>query len=251
MLEKEREIYRGQMADQKKPAQVIDKIVEGKLEKFFSEQCLLEQPFIKDATGKTQGQGPRGPGERRHQGEDRREALRPLPGGRRRLVVAAEAGSRRPAYRRIVLKLSGEAWPGARATGSIRSCSMRIGAEVREVAELGVRDRHRHRRRQHLPRRGGQRGRHGARHRRLHGHAGHRHQRAGPAGRAREGRLPDARAVGDRDAGGGRALHPPAGHPPPREGPRRDLRRRHRQPVLHHRHRGRAAGGGDRRRRRS
>jgi elongation factor Ts len=53
VLEKEREIYRGQMAEQKKPAQVIDKIVEGKLEKFFSEQCLLEQPFIKDGTGKT------------------------------------------------------------------------------------------------------------------------------------------------------------------------------------------------------
>ena len=53
VLEKEREIYRGQMADQKKPAQVLDKIVEGKLEKFFSEQCLLEQPFVKDATGKT------------------------------------------------------------------------------------------------------------------------------------------------------------------------------------------------------
>jgi elongation factor Ts len=53
VLEKEREIYRGQMADQKKPAQVLDKIVEGKLEKFFSEQCLLEQPFVKDVTGKT------------------------------------------------------------------------------------------------------------------------------------------------------------------------------------------------------
>ena len=53
VLEKEREIYRGQMADQKKPAQVLDKIVEGKLEKFFTEQCLLEQPFIKDVTGKT------------------------------------------------------------------------------------------------------------------------------------------------------------------------------------------------------
>ena len=52
VLEKEREIYRGQMADQKKPAQVLDKIVEGKLEKFFSEQCLLEQPFIKDVSGK-------------------------------------------------------------------------------------------------------------------------------------------------------------------------------------------------------
>jgi elongation factor Ts len=53
VLEKEREIYRGQMADQKKPPQVLDKIVEGKLEKFFGEQCLLEQTFIKDATGKT------------------------------------------------------------------------------------------------------------------------------------------------------------------------------------------------------
>ena len=53
VIEKEREIYRDQMADQKKPAQVIDKIVEGKLEKFFTEQCLLEQPYIKDASGKT------------------------------------------------------------------------------------------------------------------------------------------------------------------------------------------------------
>jgi elongation factor Ts len=53
VLEKEREIYRSQMADQKKPVQVIDKIVEGKLEKYFSDQCLMEQPFIKDASGKT------------------------------------------------------------------------------------------------------------------------------------------------------------------------------------------------------
>ena len=56
VIEKEREIYRDQMADQKKPPQVIDKIVEGKLEKFFSEQCLLEQAFIKDASGKTRVQ---------------------------------------------------------------------------------------------------------------------------------------------------------------------------------------------------
>jgi len=52
VVEKEREIYRQQMADQKKPPQVIDKIVEGKLEKFYTEACLLEQPFIKDASGK-------------------------------------------------------------------------------------------------------------------------------------------------------------------------------------------------------
>ncbi len=53
VLEKEREIYREQMADQKKPPQVIDKIIEGKLEKFYAESCLLEQPFIKDSSGKS------------------------------------------------------------------------------------------------------------------------------------------------------------------------------------------------------
>jgi elongation factor Ts len=53
VVERERGIYRSQMADQKKPAHVLDKIVEGKLEKFFGEQCLLEQPYIKDTTGAT------------------------------------------------------------------------------------------------------------------------------------------------------------------------------------------------------
>ena len=53
VVEKEREIYRQQMADQKKPPQVIDKIIEGKLEKFYAESCLMEQPFIRDSSGKT------------------------------------------------------------------------------------------------------------------------------------------------------------------------------------------------------
>lgn len=53
VIEKEREIYRQQIADQKKPSSVVDKIVEGKIEKFYAEQCLLDQPFIRDATGKT------------------------------------------------------------------------------------------------------------------------------------------------------------------------------------------------------
>lgn len=53
VIEREREIYRQQMASQKKPPQVVEKIVEGKLEKFFSESCLSDQPFIKDASGKT------------------------------------------------------------------------------------------------------------------------------------------------------------------------------------------------------
>lgn len=46
VVESEREIYRSQVVE--KPPQVADKIIEGKLEKFFNETCLLEQPFIRD-----------------------------------------------------------------------------------------------------------------------------------------------------------------------------------------------------------
>jgi len=48
ILEKEREIYATQAKESGKPEKVIEKIVEGKLTKFFSEACLLEQPFVKN-----------------------------------------------------------------------------------------------------------------------------------------------------------------------------------------------------------
>ncbi|MBI4456845.1 MAG: elongation factor Ts [Acidobacteria bacterium] len=47
-LTREREIYREQAAREGKPAKVIDKIVEGKLSKFYSDVCLYDQAFIKD-----------------------------------------------------------------------------------------------------------------------------------------------------------------------------------------------------------
>ena len=47
-IAREREIYAAQLKNEGKPAQMIDKIVEGKLGRFYSEVCLLEQPFIKD-----------------------------------------------------------------------------------------------------------------------------------------------------------------------------------------------------------
>ena len=47
-LDKEKEIYRQQALETGKPEKVVDKIVEGKLERFYSEACLLEQAFIKD-----------------------------------------------------------------------------------------------------------------------------------------------------------------------------------------------------------
>jgi len=48
--EKEKEIYRAQAAQTGKPAPVIEKIVEGKMAKFYEEVCLYEQPFVKDQT---------------------------------------------------------------------------------------------------------------------------------------------------------------------------------------------------------
>ncbi len=48
VVEKEAEIYRAQMKEEGKPDNIIDKIVQGKLEKFYKEVCLLEQPFVKD-----------------------------------------------------------------------------------------------------------------------------------------------------------------------------------------------------------
>jgi elongation factor Ts len=49
IIEKEKEIYKSQVEDGKKPAHIVDKIITGKLEKnFFEKVCLLEQPFIRD-----------------------------------------------------------------------------------------------------------------------------------------------------------------------------------------------------------
>ena len=48
VIEKEKEILRAQALNEGKPEKIVDKMVEGRLEKFYKEICLLEQPFIKD-----------------------------------------------------------------------------------------------------------------------------------------------------------------------------------------------------------
>ena len=48
VLERERSIYKIQAKESGKPEHVLDKIVEGKVEKFYLETCLLEQPFVKE-----------------------------------------------------------------------------------------------------------------------------------------------------------------------------------------------------------
>ncbi len=47
-IDREMEIYKEQAKDQGKPEAIIEKIASGKLEKFYSEICLMEQPFVKD-----------------------------------------------------------------------------------------------------------------------------------------------------------------------------------------------------------
>ncbi len=49
VLEREKTIYRNQARESGKPEKILEKIAEGKLEKFYQEVCLMEQPFIKNA----------------------------------------------------------------------------------------------------------------------------------------------------------------------------------------------------------
>jgi elongation factor Ts len=48
IIEKEKEILRAQALNEGKPEKIIEKMVEGRIEKYYKEVCLLEQPFIKD-----------------------------------------------------------------------------------------------------------------------------------------------------------------------------------------------------------
>ena len=47
LVEQERQIFRTQVLNEGKPEKIVDKIVDGKMEKYFGEVCLMEQPFVK------------------------------------------------------------------------------------------------------------------------------------------------------------------------------------------------------------
>ncbi len=48
LVESEAEIYRAQALNEGKPAQIVEKMVEGRIQKYYKEVCLMDQPFIKD-----------------------------------------------------------------------------------------------------------------------------------------------------------------------------------------------------------
>ena len=192
---------------------------EGRMGKRLDEVVLLNQTHVNE--DKHERQDARGDASQLAAGTGENVVMRRFA----RFVVGEEW--REPAFRRILLKLSGEALMGDLDYGADPERIAAIAGQVQRGSRRPRRrDRDRGGRRQHLPRALGRRGRHGPRHRRLHGHACHGAERAGAPGRAREDRRRHARAVGDHDLRGGRALHPAARHAPPREGPDRDLRRR-------------------------
>ena len=154
-------------------------------------------------------------------------------------------------YRRVLLKVSGEALMGDLAFGIDPDTVNRIALQIKNTQRPRHPDRRRRRRRKLLARRRGQQVRHGPRDRRLRRHAGDGHQRPRSAGRDRERRRRRPHPDRHPHPGRRRAVHPPPRDAPPREGPRRHLRRRHRQPLLHHRHRRRPARHRDGGRRRA
>ena len=251
---RERDIYEVQTREEGKPEQAWPKIIEGKLNGFYKTVALVEQSFVKDnkqtidAVVKSLGADAHVRGFAA--GQDRRGIARPnRTTARPRRSTREELPMTTSRYHRVVLKLSGEAFADQTIGFGIDAVVVqRIAEEVTKArADLGVEIA--------IVVGGGNifRGltrrdaRHGPRPRRLHGHARHGHQRARAAGRARVDGPADARADRDHDGAGRRAVHPAARDPPPREGPARDLRGRHRQPVLHDRHHRRAARRGDRR----
>ena len=78
-FEREKDIYRSQAAATGKPPQVVEKIVEGKMSKFYEEVCLLEQPFIRT---RPSASAARCHQDRQAGREHRRPPLCPLQGGR-------------------------------------------------------------------------------------------------------------------------------------------------------------------------
>ena len=125
VVEQEREIYRAQAQSSGSPTKVIEKIVDGKVDKFLSDVCLLEQPFIRDPERTVKDVVTEAIAKL---GENiTRSSVRAFPVGRSRLsrlestsVPEAFTGRCRSPnrsalrYRRVLLKLSGEALAGKR-----------------------------------------------------------------------------------------------------------------------------------------
>ena len=168
LVDKERKIAAEKAAESGKPAEIVAKMVDGAVQKFLKEVSLFDQAFVKAADGKqTVARDAQGQEDQRQGlhavrgGRGHREACRRLrrrgggPGGRRQGAVSPGRRCRRlparltlapsligtrcmPAYKRILLKLSGEALMGDDAYGINRATIVRMVREIQDVTALGV-----------------------------------------------------------------------------------------------------------------
>ena len=227
----ERDVIEAMSRNEGKPEAALPKIVEGRLNGWFKERVLLEQPFARDDK-QTVAAGPQG-----------RAASWPSP----RWSWQARR------VRRVVLKLSGEALASAASDETIDASTVDFLAhEIAKAMDVGDLELA-------VVVGGGNiwRGATGA----MAGMNRANSDLMGMLGTVinalalqdaieSQGR-PTRVHVGHRDGPGLRALHPPARGAPPREGPGRHLRGRHGQPLLHDRHPGGPARRRDRGRRRA
>ena len=130
VLEREKEIYRAQVAG--KPPQVVEKILEGKLEKFYTDVCLLDQIFIKD------------PDQKKRIKDLVTEKIAKLG---ENIVIKRFArfqlgekslGMKNLKYKRILLKISGEAMMGDQAYGVDPATVDYIAREIKEAVSMGI-----------------------------------------------------------------------------------------------------------------
>ena len=128
--EAELRVLREQAAAEGKPENVQEKIVEGRLKKWLEEVVLLDQKHVNE--DKHERQDDRRAAHRagrEHRREHRHPPLRPLPG---------RGGVTEPAFRRILLKLSGEALMGDLPYGADPERIAAIARQVKFVADRGV-----------------------------------------------------------------------------------------------------------------
>ena len=151
ILEKEKEIQKARALAEGKPEKMIEKITEGRMAKFYEEICLLEQPFVKEAT-LTVGQLVKTRiaklGEnisvarfvRFKVGDSQAAAIRRANLAPRPPAVTSTPQWQRNngGYKRILLKLSGEALAGTATFGIDADRVRALGREVADVAAAGV-----------------------------------------------------------------------------------------------------------------
>ena len=129
VIDEEREIARAQAQASGKPAQVIEKIADGKVAKYFEQACLLEQPFVKNPEQTVQAM-------LAARGGATVKTVPPLQA--RRGSGCGGRVSAEPRYRRIVLKLSGEVLMGTQPFGIAAEILPGLAAEIADVHDLGV-----------------------------------------------------------------------------------------------------------------